>query len=150
MEVAEVVAKKSDCFRAKHGAVIVSPDNRIIATGYNGPPASYFKSERDFFDCRAYCSRAALNEYDPCYDNCPSIHAESNAVAWADRSAMRGGTIYVNGWPCLTCTKLMANCGLDRIVVKSNYETPYRDEDPIFDFMANVKMTKLMVIRAGS
>jgi deoxycytidylate deaminase len=40
MDIADAVAKRSDCERDKVGAVIVK-DRRIRATGYNGSPAGY-------------------------------------------------------------------------------------------------------------
>lgn len=168
MQVAEVVAQKSDCFRAKTGCVIVSPDNRIVATGYNGPPARYPKGretfamipvptfnspyvecvpgerriERTTNDCRDYCPRAVNDEYSPSYDNCPSIHAESNAIAWADRSLMKSGTLYTSGWPCLTCAKLMSNCGLDRIVTRPQSDHPYRSGN---DVLRMLTMSELKI-----
>ncbi len=36
MEMARVAASRSTCLRRQVGAVAVSPDNRILGTGYNG------------------------------------------------------------------------------------------------------------------
>ena len=36
--VANVMATRSRCALTKVGAVIVDKDNRVVATGYNGPP----------------------------------------------------------------------------------------------------------------
>ncbi|MBU1173343.1 MAG: dCMP deaminase, partial [Proteobacteria bacterium] len=38
LAIAKVVSRRSTCPRAHVGAVIVSHDNRILATGYNGSP----------------------------------------------------------------------------------------------------------------
>ena len=36
MDMAKVAASRSTCLRRQVGAVAVSPDNRILGTGYNG------------------------------------------------------------------------------------------------------------------
>lgn len=117
MNVARVVAKRSSCVRAQVGAVIVDPRNRIVATGYNGPPAT-LASEKHLgtpavceFDCpRAFGAQVSS------YDNCIAIHAEANALLFCDRRDSEGGTIYTTHVPCGDCIKLVANSGLVRIV----------------------------------
>lgn len=130
MDVAEVVSLRSDCSRAKHGAVIVSPTNRIISTGYNGPPRGFIKP---MDGCENYCPRAISGEYRTDYDNCYSIHAESNAIAFADRRDMEGGTIYVNGMCCYTCAKLICNSGIALVVLKQKVEQAYRVSKPVMN-----------------
>ena len=38
MDIVELVSRRSTCLRRKVGAILVR-DKRILATGYNGPPA---------------------------------------------------------------------------------------------------------------
>ena len=76
MQVADTVAQRSRCSRAQIGAVVVSKNQRISSTGYNGP-AALFPTEGE---CINWCARAqGLSSLDNTYDSCPSIHAESNA-----------------------------------------------------------------------
>lgn len=53
--VAEAVSARSLCDRAKVGAAIVDWDNRIVAVGYNGPPANFDHGDRT---CTSWCPRA--------------------------------------------------------------------------------------------
>lgn len=56
MAVARAVGLRSPCFRDKIGAVVVDRDNRIVDTGYNGPPRGMPRDEQT--DCRSWCPRA--------------------------------------------------------------------------------------------
>lgn len=55
MKVAEAVAERSLCTRDQVGAVIASETNRIVAVGYNNPPAKF---EHQGKNCLAWCTRA--------------------------------------------------------------------------------------------
>lgn len=115
MEVAVSIGKRSRCSRARVGAVIVSKNQRIAATGYNGPAADWpFES-----DCIEWCPRAqGLTPLDNTYDSCPSIHAEANALLYVDRDDVEDGTIYVTGACCMQCAKLISNSGIARVVMQ--------------------------------
>lgn len=117
LAVAYVVGNRSACSRAQVGAVIVNEQNRVAATGYNGPAATapYDTSQ----PCRKWCTRARA--FAPPADDyglaCPSIHAEANALLYVDRTACQGATLYVTHRPCPDCAKLISNSGIARIVV---------------------------------
>lgn len=119
--VAEAVSKRSRCVRSQTGAVIVGANGRIVATGYNGPaagfePASY--ADRADTPCNVWCRRAMdieIGNASVDYGNCPAIHAEANALLFAQRSDVEGGTIYITRAPCFDCCKLISNSGLVRV-----------------------------------
>lgn len=46
--VALMVSARSDCTRRRFGCVAVSPDKRIIATGYNAPPSGIRSKVQEF------------------------------------------------------------------------------------------------------
>lgn len=117
LRVAEAVAERSRCDRRKVGAVIVTKDNRPVSTGYNGPPAGLKVTG----SCTGFCPRAA--DKAPTYDNCVAIHAEANALLFAARGQYEGGTMYVNHLCCYDCSKLIANSGLARVVIRFKSST---------------------------
>lgn len=138
MEMADAIAKRSSCQRRQCGAVIVTDSNRIVATGYNGPPAGLrFKYEGSMgtyeATCAIDCPRNNLST-EPAdhlldYDNCISIHAEGNALLFCDRRDRDGGTIYITSSPCYGCSKQIANSGLKRVVFRLYEADAYRDPE---------------------
>ena len=113
MNVAFAISERTRCDKASVGAVIVGPNQRIVSTGYNGPPANYIEEEKT---CSSFCLRNINNETSNDYSSCPSIHAEINAIAYANRRDMEGGTIYITASPCMNCAKVIANSGIKRII----------------------------------
>jgi dCMP deaminase len=111
IDVANTIRWRSLCSKARAGAVIADAHNRIVSTGYNGPPAGFNHSE---LPCAMWCPRG-MN--DVSLEQCVSVHAEANALISGNRSSWVGGTIYVTKHPCLECAKLIANSGLTRLVV---------------------------------
>jgi dCMP deaminase len=125
IRVAEVMSHRSLCVRARVGAVIVDSSNRIVSTGYNGPPAGFEHHDQP---CSKWCTRGQTTVVlAPDYSDCPSLHAEANALSVCDRTTREGGTIYVTSDICLACAKLIANSGLVRVVVVSSDQYAYRN-----------------------
>lgn len=134
MDVAKTIARRSRCSRAQVGAVVVSANQRISATGYNGPAAA-LKLEGD---CINWCPRAqGLTPLDTTYDSCPSIHAEANALLYVDRSKVEGGTIYITGAPCIQCAKLISNSGLSRVVAIVRTIDLHRQPEKVLDYLTS-------------
>lgn len=132
MDIAETIALRSRCSRARVGAVVVSKHQRISATGYNGP-AAHWPHESDCID---WCPRAqGKTPLDNMYDACPSIHAEANALLYVDRSNVEGGTIYVTGACCMQCAKLVSNSGLSRVVMKIREIDVHRKPQDVIDYL---------------
>lgn len=100
IDLAESVAERSPDPRTQHGCVIVGPDNRIVSTGYNGPPAGM-----DHYNV----PWGGSGKYDWI------VHAEENALLWA-RQSVSGCTAYLTGHPCKHCMLLLAAAGVHRIV----------------------------------
>lgn len=155
MAVAHIVARRSLCDRDQVGAVVVSASNRIVDTGYNGPPRGMPQGGRT---CSSWCPRArrrshkpdcglitthhltcTCGAYDhalnPDYDDCHSLHAEANALMFGDRTQREGGTIYISSGVCGGCAKLVANSGLLRVVCDTSTAAPHRNSGGWFAWL---------------
>lgn len=117
MEIAQVVMKRSTCLRRQVGAVIVK-DKRIMTTGYNGVPTGI-----EHCEVRG-CLREKLNvPSGERHELCRGLHAEQNAIIQAAYlgQSIAGGTLYCTHQPCIICSKMIINAGIERIVIKEGY-----------------------------
>lgn len=111
MEVANAYAQRGTCLRARVGAAIAR-DGRVLVSGYNGPAAGL-----------DHCSPSCLEQN---VGGCRiAVHAEANAIAYAARHgiATDGATLYTTHLPCLACSQIIVNAGIQTVV----YQTDYRD-----------------------
>ncbi len=117
MNIAEVVATRSNCSR-RHVAAVVVSDHRIISTGYNGTP-------RGITNCfEGGCPRCSGDaKSGSSLEECLCVHAEQNAICQAAYYGIRlaGASIYVTLTPCLTCAKLIVNAGIREVVYGGSY-----------------------------
>ncbi len=117
MDIAKVVALRSNCLKRKVAAVIVQ-DRRLISTGYNGTP-------RGIRNCNeGGCPRcSSLGESGKGLDMCICSHAEENAIVQAAYHGVRikGSSIYSTFSPCLLCTKMIINAGIAEVIYQSSY-----------------------------
>lgn len=86
----------------KVGSVIVDAERRIIGGGYNGFP----RGVRD--DAGRYEDKFVKNHL--------IVHAETNAILNASVK-VRDSTLYCTRFPCTSCTKLIIQTGIWKIVV---------------------------------
>ena len=114
MTVATAVAARSRCVRSAVGAVIVGADGRVLSTGYNGPPAGFTPAET-YSSCAGFCPRHDAHDRAEDFSDCPSVHAELNALLYSDRSLRVGGTMYITRDPCWQCALAVAASGLRRV-----------------------------------
>lgn len=117
MEIAALVAKRSTCIRRAVGAILVK-DKRILATGYNGAPSGI----RHCID--AGCLREKLHVASGHrHELCRGIHAEQNAIIQAAYHgvSIKGATLFCTNLPCVICTKMIINAGIEKIYYQSGY-----------------------------
>ena len=125
MDIARVVGTWCTCHRHSVGAVIVK-NRRIIATGYNGAPVGVENCLERGECLRNKLKIASGTRAEMCY----AVHAEQNAIVQASKLGIPvdSATIYVTHQPCTTCTKLIINSGIKRIVYGIEYPDTFSQE----------------------
>ena len=125
MEIADVVTKRSNCVSRKVGAVI-TVDNQIITTGYNGAP----KGLHHCVDAGGCLRKINKIESGTRQEVCRAAHAEQNAIisAAVRGVSIKGGTLYLNTYPCSICTRMIIYAEIKRIVYDSDYNDPLSKE----------------------
>ena len=114
MDLADNLAKRSHCVKAKVGAVLTK-DTRIISVGYNGPPAGTHNCDVEFpiegcpRDSKNSCSLA--------------LHAEQNAILYASKNnvSIEGCTLYVTLSPCIACARVIFTIGIKKVFYMNSY-----------------------------
>ncbi|MDR2339993.1 MAG: dCMP deaminase family protein [Deltaproteobacteria bacterium] len=133
MAMAKVVSTRSTCSSRPVGCVITL-GNRILVTGYNGAPPGAPHCTDQSRDGKLYCQRRANNVPDSGKLNfCPSVHAEENALALADRlglsALLRGSTLYSTLSPCVRCIGNLVAHGVARVYYELAYRSVDRERD---------------------
>ncbi|HPC36850.1 MAG TPA: dCMP deaminase family protein [Candidatus Marinimicrobia bacterium] len=120
LDIAEMVASRSTCFRNKVGAVIVR-DKVIVSTGYNGAPTNQPNCMEIGYCYRDRHQIKSGTQLERC--RAVGSHAESNAVVLAARNGQStaGATIYVVGHKsiCDQCKAIIANAKIERVVMRN-------------------------------
>jgi dCMP deaminase len=122
MNIAVAVRMRANCLGRRVGAVITQ-DNRIISTGYNGTP-------QGMTNCLAGgCVRCRdKSAFAPSvgYDVCICVHAEQNALIAAARFGhpIEGAVVYSTMRPCFECTKAMLQAKVDSICYLHDWAHP--------------------------
>jgi len=125
MNIAKMVALRSNCLKRKVAALIVK-DQRIISTGYNGTPRGVKNcNEGGCPRCNSFAKSGANLE------DCYCSHAEENAITQAAYHGVtiKEGSLYTTFSPCLLCTKMIINSGIAEVVYNNEYplgETPLK------------------------
>lgn len=106
LEMAKIWGQNSYCKRRQVGALIVK-DKMIISDGYNGTPAGFENNCED-----------EDNKTKPYV-----LHAEANAITKVAKSnnSSEDATLYITTSPCLECSKLIIQSGINRVVFSEKY-----------------------------
>jgi dCMP deaminase len=115
-----MVGSRSTCLRRRVGAVLVS-DKRILTAGYNGPPSGIVHcAERG-------CLREEMGiPSGERHEICRGLHAEQNAIIQAALFgvSIKGSVLYCTTFPCIICTKMLINSGVNAIYYVDGYPDP--------------------------
>jgi dCMP deaminase len=117
MNIADVVASRSNCSR-RHVAAVIVKDHRIISTGYNGTP----RGVKNCYEggCPRCNSEIPSGEK---LDECICSHGEENAIVQAAYHgiSVHHGILYTTFSPCLLCAKMIINAGIKEVVYRERY-----------------------------
>ena len=108
MGIAMLAAKRSKDPSTQVGACIVSPDNIIISTGYNGMPKGCSDDEFPW-------DREGEETKYPYV-----VHAELNAILNANGRDLRDSRIFVALFPCNECAKAIIQSGVKEVIYLSD------------------------------
>ncbi len=161
----------SHCFSRKVGAMVVTPDGTIVATGYNGPPRGVphcnapvrleqitklynFHYKKDgpylFNDYDGLvCPRQYLGfKSGEALFLCQAGHAERNCIVNAAREgiSVKGCILFVSsiGLPCAPCAVEIINAGIVQVY---NFNGPDYDKDARYLFeQVSVKIQNNIII----
>src|SRR5499427_2317554 len=139
MNIAKVVASRSNCMKRKVAAIIVK-DKRVISTGYNGTP-------RGTRNCNEggcpRCNNLATSGTN--LEECLCSHGEENAIVQASYHgvSLKDAIIYSTFAPCLMCTKMIINSGIREVIFNMDY--PLNDSSFQLFSEAGVLVRKLRV-----
>lgn len=107
MRMAEELAKRSTCARARVGTVITDASlSNVLGIGYNGN-ASGLPNRCDSTEA----------------GRCGCIHSEMNALVKAPGS-VRDKVVFVTTSPCVMCAKLIIQSGVTHVFYRAAYREP--------------------------
>ena len=118
IKMAQLVAQRSKDPNTQVGCVLVSPDQRRIAIGYNGFAAGIKENDERW-------SRPTKYDY--------VIHAEENSLINRGTENVVGWTAYLTMPPCHHCTSKLIQAGIKRVIwlkdpssTAFNYDLSYK------------------------
>jgi dCMP deaminase len=117
MDITHLVAKRSTCLRRRVGAVLVK-DKKILATGYNGAPSRL----EHCLDIGCLRDKQKIPSGER-HELCRGLHAEQNAIIQAAYHGVeiRGATLFCTNHPCMICSKMIINAGIQKVVYEDGY-----------------------------
>jgi dCMP deaminase len=156
LEVALKIAQASHCLSRKIGAVLVTTENQVISTGYNGPPRgvthcgldryirdpllskhnSELISPKQFADT---CPRRLLGfQSGEGLKICPAAHAERNALIQAARYGIPTQDTIL----CLTCEVPCKDCLIE--LINAGVRTVYVTATKLYD-----NLSRYLILESG-
>jgi dCMP deaminase len=148
MDFAFGLASLSHCVRVQVG-VVITVDERVVSTGYNGTPAGYINCDTHFakqiskleaqyvkgMDVKpeqirdlAIGDDAFRKEHGEWSKH--EVHGEMNALLHAAKNGVSvlGGTLYTTISPCMDCAKAVIVAGIKKVIYAQEYD---RDNYPL-------------------
>jgi len=119
LEIAESISKMSNCVSLNVGCVITK-NNRIVSTGYNGTPSGFVNCCDKFPNYDKEKDRAEHSVWSFDFE----IHSEMNAIIAAAKIGipLDGCTLYCTHSPCHNCLKHIIAVGIKEIYYSKFYD----------------------------
>ena len=115
LQIAQLASSRATCVRRKVGCVLVDSRNHIVSIGYNGVPSKF--NHCIDFPCKGSDSPSGSD-----LENCLAVHAEVNAFLHLTSQDIL--TAYLTVCPCISCTKMICNSTVKRVVATEWYVHP--------------------------
>jgi dCMP deaminase len=121
MEIAKLTGALSHCCSKKVGAVLTK-DNKLIASGYNGTAPGQHNCDEVFGDLDLSVPENRKLHHE--FSLREEIHAEVNAIIDAGKreTLEPDSTLYVTLAPCENCGKIILAAGIKKIFYKDEYD----------------------------
>jgi dCMP deaminase len=126
LEISRTVATRATCDRGRSGCVIAK-DKQILVTGYVGAPTGL-----PHCDDAGHQMKKTVHEDGKITQHCVrTVHAEQNAITQAAKLgiSINHSTLYCKMTPCRTCTMMIINCGIKRVVCEKKYHAGEESEE---------------------
>ena len=113
LDMAKMVGSWSKDPSTQVGAVIVDNDRRVVSVGYNGFP-------------KGVADNARLEDRDEKYKMI--VHAERNALLFANISVKNCSILTHPFMPCPVCAGMIIQCGISRVVSLKSDNTRWKKD----------------------
>jgi len=104
---------------------VIVKDKKILTTGYNGAP----KGLPHCLDIGCLREKLKIPSGER-HELCRAVHAEQNAIAQAAMFGVniKDSIMYSTTHPCVLCSKLIINSGINEIVIRDSYPDKFSEE----------------------
>lgn len=122
-----ITPKRSSCLFVDAGALIIDEkENRILTSGYNGPPSG---GDNCF---EVGCSRIVEGKIRKGEGLCRGLHGEVNTILHALKYGIEINSFSMmsSRKPCYDCSKIIANSGLKKVYYLFDYNRQGEDRRP--------------------
>ena len=125
MDMLPLVAQRSSCIRHQIAAILTKNDH-ILATGYNGTPHGILNCNDG--GCIRCASDIAQNLG---YDFCSCLHAEENILLDAAITGISvvGCVVYTTFRPCIGCLRKLIQCRIKIVYYGGDWDFSYNNSE---------------------
>ncbi len=119
LSLIDLIGARGTCDRGRSGALIVSPGNTILATGYVGSPPG-----QPHCDDVGHLMITVIKDDGEESQHCVrTLHAEENAILQCAKDGIKveGARIYCKMVPCYNCAMRIVRVGIKKVVAKKAY-----------------------------